>query len=272
MHGSVALLDGPTLLAEHLLSTDRRSAQTLAPAIVEILKSQQIEPRQIKLVATTTGPGSFTGLRVGVTAAKTFAYAAGAEVIGISTLEAIAHGQQFCQPGSVLVPLDSRLSLRESTPFRGAKGDKLGHFCQPGPNLVPEIHAILDAQRKELFIARFLLDAGASAASPLPPLTRLTDDHIVSIDDWLASLKPGTIVAGAGLNRLIDRLPPGVIVDAIAREPRAAIVGQLAFRDYQSGRRDDLWKLSPVYLRPSYAEEKAHRSHHAPRNGSSRGA
>jgi tRNA A37 threonylcarbamoyladenosine modification protein TsaB len=93
----------------------------------------------------------------------------------------------------------------------------------------------------------------------LPELTRLTDDHIVSIDDWLASLKPGIIVAGAGLNRLIDRLPPGIIVDTVSREPRAAIVGQLAFRDYQSGRREDPWKFSPIYLRPSYAEEKARR-------------
>lgn len=121
-YGSVALLDGPQLLAERILPTDRRSAQTLAPAIAELLASQQVTAKQIRLVATTIGPGSFTGLRVGITAAKTFAYAAGAEVIGIRTLEAIANGIQS---------------------------------SQPGPNLVPEIHAILDAQRKELFLARF---------------------------------------------------------------------------------------------------------------------
>jgi tRNA A37 threonylcarbamoyladenosine modification protein TsaB len=66
-------------------------------------------------------------------------------------------------------------------------------------------------------------------------------------------------VAGRGVERLIGRLPAGVIVDPISREPRAAIVGQLACRNYQAGRRYDLWQLSPVYLRPSYAEEKANR-------------
>jgi tRNA threonylcarbamoyladenosine biosynthesis protein TsaB len=227
MHGSVAVLDGPQLLAEQILSTDRRSAQTLAPAIVEILASHHIEPGQIKLVATTIGPGSFTGLRVGVTAAKTFAYAVGAPVIGVSTLEAIAHNY---------------------------KPDP------PAPNPVPEIHAILDAQRKELFLGRFSLMCAASNANELPQLTRLAPDHIISIDDWLASLKPGTIVAGAGLDRLADRLPNTVVVDPANREPRASIIGQLAFRDCQSGRRDDLWKLAPVYLRPSYAEEKAKRN------------
>ena len=47
-------------------------------------------PRDVQLVAVSIGPGSFTGLRVGVTAAKVFAYAVGAEVLGVNTLEAIA--------------------------------------------------------------------------------------------------------------------------------------------------------------------------------------
>jgi tRNA threonylcarbamoyladenosine biosynthesis protein TsaB len=226
MHGSVALLDGHHVLAERFLSTDRRSAQTLAPAIVEILAAQHLEPRQIQLVATTTGPGSFTGLRVGITAAKTFAYAVGAEVMGISTLEAIAHNHQP---------------------------------QQLGPNLSPEIHAVLDAQRKELFVGRFAISASAAAANQLIQLTRLADDYIAAHDDWLASLKPGTIVAGAGIDRLLDRLPPHIVYEPTNREPPAAVVGQLAYRAYQSGRRDDLWKLAPVYLRPSYAEEKGKR-------------
>jgi tRNA threonylcarbamoyladenosine biosynthesis protein TsaB len=224
MHGSVAVLDRANVLAEKTLPTDRRSAQTLAPAIVEILASQHIEPRQIKLVATTIGPGSFTGLRVGVTTAKTFAYAAGAEVIGVSTLGVIAYGASLPR----------------------------------NPSRPTEIHAVLDAQRKELFVGRFLSAEGtADAIACLPQLTRLADDSIFSADVWLGMLKPGTIVVGTGVDRIKAPLPADVVIDAAAREPRASIVGQLAFRDYQAGRRDDLWKLSPVYLRPSYAEEKA---------------
>jgi tRNA threonylcarbamoyladenosine biosynthesis protein TsaB len=45
----------------------------------------------VQLVAVTSGPGSFTGLRVGITTAKTFAYAVGAEVLGVNTLEVLAH-------------------------------------------------------------------------------------------------------------------------------------------------------------------------------------
>jgi tRNA threonylcarbamoyladenosine biosynthesis protein TsaB len=48
------------------------------------------KPSDVQLVAVAIGPGSFTGLRVGVTTAKTFAYAVGSEVLGINTLEAVA--------------------------------------------------------------------------------------------------------------------------------------------------------------------------------------
>jgi tRNA threonylcarbamoyladenosine biosynthesis protein TsaB len=221
--GSVALLEGPLVLGELALDAERRSAQTLAPAIVALLSSAKVEPSQVELVATTIGPGSFTGLRVGVTTAKTFAYAVGAEVIGVSTLEAIAHGL----PDELLA---------------GQGGD---------------IQAVLDAQRKELFVGKFLRETGR--------LTRIEPDHIVPSTDWLAGLQPGTIVTGTGLARLESQLPAGVVAAPVNyREPRAAIVGRLAWHDYQAGRRDDLWKLAPIYLRPSYAEEKVKKPQSGP--------
>jgi tRNA A37 threonylcarbamoyladenosine modification protein TsaB len=89
-------------------------------------------------------------------------------------------------------------------------------------------------------------------------MTRMAADGIISMQEWTAGLQAGTIVTGPGLARVESQLPAGVVVVlAEHREPRAAIVGRLAWRDYLSGRRDDLWKLAPVYLRPSYAEEKA---------------
>ena len=62
----------------------------LAPVIESRLGHVGWQPLQIELIAVTVGPGSFTGLRVGVTTTKTLAYAAGAEVIGVNTLEVIA--------------------------------------------------------------------------------------------------------------------------------------------------------------------------------------
>jgi tRNA threonylcarbamoyladenosine biosynthesis protein TsaB len=93
--GSIALLNGegdsPSTLIQTALTADCRTAQALAPALKSLLADAKWLPTSIELVAVAVGPGSFTGLRIGVTTAKTFAYAVGAQVIGVNTLAALAH-------------------------------------------------------------------------------------------------------------------------------------------------------------------------------------
>jgi tRNA threonylcarbamoyladenosine biosynthesis protein TsaB len=88
--GSVAALHDGNLLAELDLPPDQGSSQSLAPTLHRLLAAVGWHPMEVQGVAVVAGPGSFTGLRVGVTAAKTFAYAVGAEVIALDTLEVIA--------------------------------------------------------------------------------------------------------------------------------------------------------------------------------------
>ncbi len=88
--GSVAVLEKDRVLGELFLPTTRRTTEALHPAIQELLQTVGWKPRDVQLVATCVGPGSFTGLRLGVTTAKSFAYCTGAEVQGLDTLEVIA--------------------------------------------------------------------------------------------------------------------------------------------------------------------------------------
>jgi len=90
MTGSVAAMCDGNLLAELELNPQQRSAQSLAPAVRLLLRQVGWRPEEVDLVAVTSGPGSFTGLRVGVTTAKVFAYAVGAAILGVDTLETIA--------------------------------------------------------------------------------------------------------------------------------------------------------------------------------------
>ena len=92
MVGSVAALCDGNLLAELELDRQQRTAQSLAPGLRTLLEKVGWRPDHVELVAVTIGPGSFTGLRIGVTTAKTFAYAVGAEVLGVDTLATIAAG------------------------------------------------------------------------------------------------------------------------------------------------------------------------------------
>lgn len=90
--GSLAAFSDDAVLLELALAAGQGTAQSIGPGLKTLLEEVGWKPADVQLVAVTVGPGSFTGLRVGLTAAKTFAYAAGSEVLGIDTLEAIAAG------------------------------------------------------------------------------------------------------------------------------------------------------------------------------------
>ncbi|NOY40248.1 MAG: tRNA (adenosine(37)-N6)-threonylcarbamoyltransferase complex dimerization subunit type 1 TsaB [Planctomycetes bacterium] len=133
--GSVAMLnaqkDRVDLIHSATLPGDQRSAQSLLPALREILAACDWRADDLDLICVTTGPGSFTGLRIGVTVAKTLAYATGAKLIGVPTLSAMA---------ASIPPAQQRL------------------------------WAILDAQRQELFAACFA-EGGQVAAMSAPEVS-----------------------------------------------------------------------------------------------------
>ena len=106
--GSVTLLksrgrdtaQSPDILAEIELPRDRRSSQTLHPAMRSLFEMTQTTPKEVAVVAVVAGPGSFTGLRVGITAAKVFAYAVEAKTIALDTFQTVAFGNTV--PGSLV--------------------------------------------------------------------------------------------------------------------------------------------------------------------------
>jgi tRNA threonylcarbamoyladenosine biosynthesis protein TsaB len=214
--GSVAALecegDRADILGEIILGEDQRTAQRLAPAIRDLLGSVSWSPTEVELVAVAVGPGSFTGLRIGVTAAKAFAYAVEAQIVGVNTLAVLA--------------------------------------AQAPPSNFP-LWTVMDAQRRELFAARFVDSDDRDNSLDV-------DVSIVSQDEWRASVKPGEFVTGPVLQRIATPLPAGVAaLDENLWQPMAASVGRVAWRRYSAGHRDDVWKLLPRYYRSSAAEEKA---------------
>ena len=90
-HGSVALVDSGEVLVEHSLPDEgRRHAQTIVSEIDRILADCGQRKEDVERVGVSLGPGSFTGLRVGVVFAKTFAWLTGCELRGIRTSDVIA--------------------------------------------------------------------------------------------------------------------------------------------------------------------------------------
>jgi tRNA threonylcarbamoyladenosine biosynthesis protein TsaB len=88
--GRVALARGVALLGARQLDEARRHARDLAPALAELLEAEGWRPRDLDAVLVSRGPGSYTGLRVGVMSAKALAYATGCRLLGVETFAAIA--------------------------------------------------------------------------------------------------------------------------------------------------------------------------------------
>jgi tRNA threonylcarbamoyladenosine biosynthesis protein TsaB len=88
--GQVAVAEGRRLGQTLTLSESRRHARDLAPAIAELCGSRGWKVRDLDAVIVSLGPGSYTGLRIGIMSAKTLAYASGCAILGIESFAAIA--------------------------------------------------------------------------------------------------------------------------------------------------------------------------------------
>lgn len=102
---SVALFDGEKLLGETRAGAFVRHSASLTPALEAVLKAHRVKPSALDAVAVGLGPGSFTGLRVGIATAQVFAYAVGCRLAGVPSPAAIASS---APAGDVVVLQDAK--------------------------------------------------------------------------------------------------------------------------------------------------------------------
>ncbi len=93
--GGAALLDGDRLVGEYTLDVRTTHSERLLAAVDRLLQDAGWTPRTLEAIAVAVGPGSFTGLRIGVSTAKGLAFSLGIPVTAISTLEALAWSLPF---------------------------------------------------------------------------------------------------------------------------------------------------------------------------------
>lgn len=100
---SIALHDGTRLLSEQSCEMGNRQTIELAPAIRQMMTACEVEMDELTAVAVSVGPGSYTGVRIGISLAKGLASANQLPLIGINTLDILAYGQPYFQSGAGLV-------------------------------------------------------------------------------------------------------------------------------------------------------------------------
>lgn len=100
---TVAVMEDDTLLGEYTLNHKKTHSQKLMPMIKQLLCDLELTVGDIDIFAAAVGPGSFTGLRIGVAAVKALAHAAGKNVVSVGTLEALAYNVANAE--HIIVPI-----------------------------------------------------------------------------------------------------------------------------------------------------------------------
>ena len=125
---SVAVAEEGTILCSRFANEGQTHSVTLMPMMDEMLRSAGLTLKVIGVIAVSHGPGSFTGLRIGISAAKGLAWAGELPCCGVSTLEAMAeNGRHF--EGLIIGAMDARRQQIYNALF-SCRGGELTRLCE----------------------------------------------------------------------------------------------------------------------------------------------
>ena len=215
----VALVDDRKTCYEALANTGYKHSRTLLQMIDVSFQQTGYTLHDVDVIAVTIGPGSFTGLRIGLAAAKGLALAAGKAIIGIPTLDAIAHNLGWSS--DLICPMLNARKGEVYTSFY--QGDEAYRVQALSPdNLVKTARRVME-------------QTGCST------VTFLGD----GVNEYLSLLQ-------ASLGDAVVSLPGYWL-------PRVSAVGSLAADRWRRGQVDDVFGLTPIYVRKSEAEVRMSR-------------
>ena len=218
---SVALATADTLLAEITLQTKKTHSELLMPHIDKILAMAEVSKADLKAVAVSVGPGSFTGLRIGLATAKSLAYALKVPLIGVPTLAVLAYG--CFVPGAILAPM-------------------------------------LDAQKGNVYQAIYEWSSG-ELKELMPPTVVYIDEALNNLAEYntpVILMGEAAVLQREKIQQVGNNLvlaAPHLIIQ------RAGSVATLGYQLLKQGIQHDVMTLEPLYIRRSEAEVLWERRH-----------
>jgi len=213
---SIALLENGTLVDQYEPASLNMHSSDLIPAIDKLLSKNSCTAKEIDGFCIGIGPGSFTGLRVGVTTMRALALALDKPIVGVPSIDAIAYNL-FGNKNQVCVLIDAKQNKVYARTYKF-------------------INKRLEFNRKVL---------------------------LLSIDELLKKIKVATIFSGDGLKVYKDKIMEELKDASFAPDPfwlpKAAIIGKLGYKRLKAGKKDNVLKLSPLYIYPKECQVKKSR-------------
>lgn len=240
--GSVALFEDDRLVAHETFAHGLQNAARLLPLIDELCKTHGLGPKDIGLVAVSIGPGSFTGLRIGVTLAKTLCYATGAKLVAVPSLAVIAANAP-ADARYIMPVLDARRGQVFAAVYQRGKGSKLNAESEVGSS--------------EISNGQLAIGEGQSAMGEL--LTEHISAELSPLAEVLARVPRPLTLLGEGITAHRESIPADDSITILSEDfwtPNAVTVGRMALLLAQQGDFADAFKLTPVYMRKPEAQER----------------
>ena len=149
MAANVAVLEDDKLICEYTINTKKTHSQKLMPMIENMLKLSDLDIKEIDAIAICVGPGSFTGLRIGMATAKAMAHVNNIPLIGVNSLEILGANMDLCNR----------------------------NIC-----------SILDAQRNQVYMNKYILKDDKITELEeisIKPIDELLEEISSSNEDWV---------------------------------------------------------------------------------------
>jgi tRNA threonylcarbamoyl adenosine modification protein YeaZ len=213
---SCAVIEDDKLLGEITYNNEKQHSIILMPMIDNLLNTLHLELKDIDGFVVAKGPGSFTGLRIGMATIKGLSFGVNKPSIAVSSLDSLAYNLAFAD-GIICPILDALRDNVYTRIFTSENGDLKPLSDYMAVSLDDLITELKEYDKKVYFVG----------------------DGIYKHRDRLSSLVPNAFFAPAHLNLT-----------------RASSLGELGLKLLNSGETEDLNTLAPIYLRKSQAERE----------------
>ena len=216
VNATVAVCDENRILGEYTVSNERAHSQIIMPMLESLLNHCSLTIKDIDVFAVALGPGSFTGLRIGISAMKTLAQSLSKPIIGVSSLDEVA--SSFFGTDKIICP-------------------------------------IFDARRNEVYNALYLNG------------NKFVSERVVDFDELLIELSQKQVIfAGDAIIKYRDKIlsfnnPNWLIAPGSLSMQRASALASVALARALDSDFDNLYDLSPIYLRLPQAEREYNLAH-----------
>ncbi|KNF09622.1 tRNA threonylcarbamoyladenosine biosynthesis protein TsaB [Gottschalkia purinilytica] len=214
---TVAIMDDEKLIGEYTINDKMTHSQKLMPIIRDIMKASDLNIDEIDVFGVSKGPGSFTGLRIGIATIKSLAHSVEKDVVGISTLDALAFNIPFSN--GIIVPI---MDARRERVFTGIYKWESGGLHIIRENMVIEVDELMKILKER-------------------------PENIIFNGD-------GTLVYK---DKIIKELgDKSIFAPKHANMARASSIAELTMAQAKEGKTESYLTLVPNYLRESQAQRE----------------